>query len=63
MRKCKECGAILPCVNESGICKECDEQFEHCYYKCKYPCRDRAEQREMFNKLKEGWNEQKGGKK
>lgn len=56
MKKCKECGTVLPCVNNRGICKECDEQFQFCFKKCKNPCRDKEEQKNMFDKLKEGWD-------
>lgn len=58
MKRCKECGAILPCINEIGICKECDEQFLHCFNHCKTPCRSKEEQSEMFSKLKENWNKE-----
>lgn len=56
MEKCKECGAVLPCVNSERICKECDEQFQYCYDKCKAPCREKAEQKRMFDRVKKGWN-------
>lgn len=55
MRKCKECGAWLPCINEQGVCKECNEQFQYCFSKCKYPCRDKNEQKQIFGRIKEGW--------
>lgn len=45
MKKCKECGSVLPCINKNEICKECDEQFQYCFNKCKFPCRDKEEQK------------------
>lgn len=59
MKKCKECGSLLPCVgsNANGICKECDEQFRYCYNKCKTPCRSKEEQKRMFNIINASWND------
>lgn len=62
MRRCKECGTALPCITQNGLCKECDQQFAYCYYKCKYPCRDREEQKEIFDRVNKGWDEPEGGK-
>lgn len=56
MKKCKECGSVLLCINKNGLCKECDEQFQYCFNKCKFPCRDKEEQKRMFAILKPNWN-------
>ena len=56
MNKCEECGTEVPCTWKTGICKECDEQFLYCYFKCKKPCRTKEEQKELFDKRKFGWD-------
>ncbi len=58
MRRCKECGALLPCVKQNTVqlCKECDDQFKYCFYKCKFPCRSKEEQKNMYDRLNPGWD-------
>ena len=51
MKKCEECGTLLPCINKYGFCKECDEQFLYCY-----PCRTKEEQKQKFDKWKLDWD-------
>lgn len=59
MNKCKECGSLLPCVKSKiRICKECDEQFVYCFCKCKNPCRDKQEQKNMYDRIKPGWDDE-----
>lgn len=54
--KCEECGTTLPCVNtQNHLCKECDEQYEFCYLKCKNPCRRKDEQERMLDRIKPEW--------
>lgn len=56
--KCEECGVNFSCVSISnGLCKECDEQFNYCYDKCKNPCRKKEEQERYFDKWKSDWRE------
>ena len=53
--KCEECGTKLPCIQNNGLCKECDEQFFYCYFECKNPCRSKEEQKQYYDKWKPGW--------
>lgn len=55
--RCIECGTDLHCIGNNNLCKECDEQYLHCYNECKFPCRSKKEQDEYFTKWKPDWKD------
>ena len=56
MDKCSECGTPLPCLATNDLCRECDEQFIFCFTSCTIPCRGKCEQKQIFDRVKPGWD-------